>query len=183
MKIKYKDETILPDEDDDVLLDSNVLWNVPFKRNTLISLLHRLYTIYLKEYKILIETNFPTLKSYFTLYSQMPVHYFVVMESDENNHPIKLFKCRGFETNKVTKCSEKDIDFSWDKFSLTYKNKIYEVINIDHLSIRSLLSPSRQFLDFQLPSEFTVLRSLIYGKVKRELPEVLNQLLQQYNVT
>ena len=69
------DEVILPDEDALPTGSSRFMHDL-YKEETLVSFVHRLYTLFLEEYKTLIEINFPILKTYFILYSKMPVHFF-----------------------------------------------------------------------------------------------------------
>lgn len=67
--------------------------------------LRDLYSAFLSNYKVLVETNFPTLRSYFTLYSKLPVSIYLVVG------PSVISECRRGSTQlgvyMVKACSEK----------------------------------------------------------------------------
>jgi Holliday junction resolvase len=173
------DETILPDQDAILIGKTGLLCDF-YKRETLISYLHRIYTLFLQEYKILIETSFPTLKNFFSLYSEMPLHYFVVVGPQEGDFSIKIFKCKNSGSNKdeVTLCQNEDVSFDINKFSFAYKQKNYKLLSILNQGITSILSPWEKFMNIDVPREFTILRSMVYRKIKGELPKVLEKLTE-----
>jgi hypothetical protein len=175
------DETILPDQDATPSGKSGLLRDF-YKRETLISYLHRIYTLFLQEYKILIETNFPTLKHYFSLYSEMPVHYFLVTGPGEGDFSIKMFKCKNncSDKNEVTLCQNEDVSFDSNEFTFGYKQTRYDLFNVSKIGITSILSHGPKFMKVDIPQEFTILRSMVYKKIKEELPKVLEKLKQLF---
>lgn len=176
------DETILPDTD--AMLGYVGYFKDNFKKETIISFIHKLYRIFLDEYKILVETNFPTLKSYFALYSQMPLQYFIIVSQADKDDTIKIFKCKNgcSSENTVTLCNKEDTYFDRNKFSLTYQKNTYNIISYSHLGVDSLLPSYKKFIGINIPSEFTILRSLVYREIKDELPKVLEQLGKEIDI-
>jgi hypothetical protein len=172
------DETILPDQDATPVGPSYPFHDL-FKPETLNVFVCKLYGLFLEEYKTLIETNFPTLKSHFSLYSEMPVHCFLTM-NPSRDFSVRIFRCRNIASgrNEVTLCSTNEITFDQGKCSIQYKNQEYKVFYpiYESRSIRSLLSPLRQFIDIGVPDEFTILRGMVYNEIKTEIPVVLKEL-------
>lgn len=175
------DEIIVPDHDDTATGNTGLICDY-YKKETLISFLHRIYSLFLEEYKILIEINFPTLKDCFSLYSKMPVHYFAVVGPEEGDFSIKIFQCKNGDSNKneVTLCQNEDVVFNIDEYSFAYKQKRYKLFNLSMTSITSILSQRPKFMKVDIPQEFTILRSMVYKKTKEELPKVLDKLSKLY---
>lgn len=175
------DEVIVPDHDGTPTGNTGLICDF-YKKETLIFFLHRIYTLFLEEYKILVETNFPTLKKCFSLYSKMPVHYFVVVGPQEGDFSIKIFQCKNRDSNEneVTLCQNEDVFFDRKEFSFAYKQYRFELFNVSHIGITSILSHGPKFIKVKIPQEFTILRNMVYKKVKEELPRVLESLMQLY---
>lgn len=177
------DEIIVPDHDDGPTGNTGLICDF-YKKETLISFLHRIYALFLEEYKILIETNFPTLKNCFSLYSRMPVHYFLVVGPQEGDFSIKIFKCKNSDSNKneVSVCKNEDVSFDMSKFSFAYKKEQFGLFNVSYIGITSILSLGPKFMKIEIPQEFTILRSLVYKTIKEELPEVFRKLMEMYHL-
>lgn len=176
------DETILPDKD-----ASTINWPLhldTYKNETFVNIVFKLFTLFLEEYKILIETNFPTLKNHFELYSMMPLHVIIEMDVGEDGIRLQRYKCKDdtISNNKVTMCNKGDVHLDWDSFSITYNKKIYKVHNIDGPGsvdnfMKGMYSPI-----LNVPREFTILREMIYRRIKSELPNALNALKEVYGI-
>ena len=175
------DEIIVPDHDHRPTSNTGLICDY-YKKETLISFLHRIYTLFLEEYKILIETNFPTLKKCFSLYSKMPIHYFVVVGPQEGDFSIRIFQCKNRDSNEneVTLCQNEDVSFDSDEFTFAYKQSRYDLFSVSHIGITSILSHGPKFMKVEIPQEFTILRSMVYKEIKGELPKVLESLTQLY---
>lgn len=176
------DDSILPDQD--AWPSGPAYTSDFFKPDTVISILKKLYTLFFDEYKTVIETNFPTLKKHFQLYSHMPVHYFIVPLFPERPW-IKYYECKNTYSgeNSITICDGNEIISERDTYSLTYQNNSYKVLQQGTCTINGLLSPHNNFNDIDIPSEFTVLRSLIYGQIEAEIPTAVEKLFQAYGIT
>jgi len=183
------DEVIVPDHD--TLPTGSVVYGWEyFKKDTLISFLHRIHTLYLDEYKTLVETNFPTFKEQFKLYSNMPVYYFVVPNLDEHQQDgwrngIECYVCKNTdnEKNEVIFWKEDEITFNRSRFLVTYKQKEYNVLWVEKSSLRTFFFPSYNYLDGNIHSDFTALRSLVYEQIRQEIPKAKENLFQLYNVS
>ena len=180
------DETILPDADGRF---GSIRWTSDyFSERTLALLTHRIYSLFLDEYKILIETNFPTLKNQFSLYSKMPVHYFVDMKDmklrrGEFPPGIRIVKCFNEVTNKneVTLCEiDQTVFIEKDEWLFAYNDKKYKVFGQEYTDL-FLYYPIK--LNINIPSEFMILRNLVYKNIKKELSVVFEYLSRQYSVT
>ncbi|OGW54414.1 MAG: hypothetical protein A2Z60_00935 [Nitrospirae bacterium RIFCSPLOWO2_02_42_7] len=85
-----------------------------------------------------------------------------------------VFKCiNDTNKNEVTLCTNQDITFDANEFILTYKGSNYKVF-------ASQKTPfpfkGEGFTNIQIPSEFTVLRRLVYKQIKKELPTAFEHL-------
>ncbi len=176
------DDSILPDQD--AWPSGPAYTSDFFKPDTLIAILKKLYTLFFDEYKTLIETNFPTLKDHFQLYSQMPVHYFIVPLFSERPS-IQYYKCKNAysDENIVTICDNNEIMFGIDAFSMTYKKKPYKVIQKVNCSTSFLLSSHKNFFNIDISLEFGILRSLVYKQLEAEIPTAIEKLFQVYGIT
>lgn len=176
------DDSILPDQD--AWPSGPADTSEFFKPDTVISILKKLYTLFFEEYKTVIETNFPTLKNHFQLYSQMPVHYFIVPLFSERSW-IKYYECKNTYSgeNSITICDDNDIIFDIDAFSMIYKNEQYKVMLQGGCSLISLMSPHKSYINVDIPSEFTVLRSMVYKQIEAELPNAIEKLFQANGIT
>jgi hypothetical protein len=175
-------ETILPDEDD--LGTTGHLVDF-FTHKTLEDLCARICSLYLEEYKCLVETNFPTLKYYFEMYSRMPIRYFMTVGEKNDSHqpPVVLYRCSGrySDQNEVILCRSDEIVFDHDReMLLSYRGGQFAV---DQVQWRThMLSPYYGFSTIDMDRRFTILRSLVYKQIQDELPEVFDVILQQYGV-
>jgi hypothetical protein len=189
------DETILPDEDNygrsGYRIDN-------FTDKTLEHALGRLFSLFLNEYKILIEFNFPTLKELFELYRKMPVQLFVVIYPNNVNSdwPRKIDLYWNFDykqsENKVAVCASTDISFDDHLFTLNYQRKTFKIDKVEsHFSFLTsalinghyLCKESPSLLNIQyIDSEFLILRDLVYKQISHELPDVLTKLYGQYSL-
>lgn len=170
-------ETILPDADKIPSRNENP--DDFFTKEALLSFVPRFYSLFLEEYKILVETNFPTLKKYFSLYSQMPIHYFIIDNEESDYFFPEICFCKNSDKNEVTLCRDReDVVIDETENILHYKGRKYEIVDRSFRGFSAF--PSSPFLDFRVPSEFTVLRGRVYQKIKDELPAVLERLSAIY---
>lgn len=172
------DETLLPDEDA-VPIGSRAFPHNFYKKETLSHCVHRLYTLFLEEYKLLIETNFPSVKNDFRLYSKMPVHYFLTIKPiADDDFEVRRFICsnRHSAKNEVTLCSNEDIAYDLRNDTFKLRGQDYPLLELSGTGVSSLFSPGEKFINTKIPTEFTRLRGMVYGKIKEELPLVLERL-------
>ncbi len=167
-------ETILPDTDSTptapVMRPREL-----FTRETLGSIIHRLYNLFFDEYKIIIETNFPTLKGHFRLYSEMPVHFLVCVNSETDKNQIEIFECskNGQGENEVTLCDYSEVETTQERMVVRVKGQSYRAQVVMSTSIDFFMRSSNQSVLVELPWQFLALRSMVYDRIARELPEAL----------
>lgn len=168
------DEVILPNEDALPTGSARFMHDL-YKKETLVSFVQRLYTLFLEEYKTLVEINFPTLKAYFNLYSKMPAHFFVIVNFEVCEDPIiSVYKCiNDTNKNEVTLCTNQDVTFDPDEF-ITYKGSNYKVFTSQITTFPAF--ERKGFTNIRIPSEFTVLRHLVYEQIEEELPTAFEHL-------
>lgn len=171
------DTAILPDQD---RLPTRGHECKQYQKETVGPFVKNFYSIFLEEYKTLVEVNFPTLKAHFSLYAKLPIHYFIVVTDDHEEFSARLYECINAEGNEVTLCGDADVAFDWDAFILTHNGKHYKVDRI-HGNALAMFSGDR-YLPYYVPSEFTVLRGFVYRHISDELPAVMKQLQIIYGV-
>lgn len=174
------DEIMLPDQDS---FNGRGYFFDSFQRETLVAFLSKFYSTFLQEYKKLIEVNFPSFTKCFSLYSQIPVHYFIhVKKRHDDDTTYCVYKCANAvsNSNQVTVYEENELPlFDNKNFILTYHGLQYKTFTMQWKSFRSLY-PSKKYLPFNLPSEFAILRAAIYDEIKHDLPVVVKQLYAVY---
>ncbi len=142
-------------------------------------------SLFLSEYKMLIEFNFPTLKQFFPLYSQMPVRLFVILHQKNNSKnsraSLHSFLCvdKTDGESEVTLCNPDETYFDHKAFVFYWRNTKY---HIKEASGRSLIFNNPHF-PLKIPEKFSILRSIIYDRISKELPIVLKELFNQYGLS
>jgi hypothetical protein len=176
-------EKLLPEKD--AVSRSYYIWD-NYSFDTLVEFIFRLYNLFLKEYKIIIETNFPTLKDHFKLYSLMPIKVFIHISehSKGSNHVFFQYVCKNSELgeNEVILCNEDDLEMDLNKGELLFKGKYHKVdysrISFEH----SFLSRHKNYAEFNIQSELGLLRNLVYSKIESEIKDVIKALFNYYGV-
>lgn len=152
-------ETVLPDHDG---------WRRElgyYEPKTLAAAILRLYALFVQEYKVLVEVNFPTLRNHFQLYSQMPVHYFVSVEAGEYCPKVTLLRCDNTHsnTNEVTLGENIEL-IHYPSETFIHSGNAHKVLCREGLLARFMIS------------HFSALRTLVYEQIQRELKEALESL-------
>lgn len=148
-----------------------------YSKDTLKMLLTDLYTLYLSEYAKLIESNFPTYKHVFKLYSEFPVQVLIGIGDDlpeRGDFPIKMWYCKNHLTNENLVTVVDGNDFEENNFQINFRSTIYQGISCTHTSLNSLFSNAFVKPKYEFP--FSILAGLIYRTVWSELKIVSEQL-------
>lgn len=174
--------TILPDEDS-VPTPPDYRAHGFYKQQTLIEFASKVFALFLQSYKSLIESNFPTLKGNFDLYAQMPVRWFVVIRPDRN-FSVEIYNCtnEGIDKNEMMVCSPTEARFDVEQKMLTVAGRAFKVKDTRHIGIDSLLFPSRDYIP-NVHRDFTVLRHMVYERIRREVGRAIVSLRSQVGLS
>lgn len=156
---------------------SDVFNRVSIPRDDLVIHLRDLYASFLSNYQILVEKNFPTLKSEFNLYSRMPVAVFLVIGAGFDrargygSMGLTIYCARsqgGANTVEVVK--EVAVNECDGRFCFTVSDVEYEGISWVQTSVGGVFAG----FPVQVSDSFRgmSLRGLVYSMIKKELPAV-----------
>lgn len=154
-----------------------------YSEETLITLLKRLFCIFLEEYKTLIETNFNSIKSSFKLYSMMPLSLIIGLKYDADNSHIKIAYCKSASIleNTVIICDYDDVGFNReDDFVINVNNSTYTVMSMCVTSASSILSSYYHGISPGFNFPFGVLRGLVYEQILGEIKSALDDFRALY---
>jgi hypothetical protein len=158
-----------------------------WKPETMKLLLERVYTTFLDEYRCLIEWNFPTLLSHFPLFKNMPVTYFMTLDSrlDPTGY---AYLCRDSLTrsNSVIVCRATEVDLDQTAGMLRYEGREYGLVEQSRTRPAHLLNPMSRgggnYCPFEVDWHKSVLRNLVYNRVRVDLSTVFLELAKEYGV-
>lgn len=159
--------------------------NVPISVELAKSYLVLLYGYFIDSYKIFIETNFPTFKEYFPLYTSLPVNIWIQLGStslrSSYRHLTNLEVCFSKSANKYSSVEIVD-DATMDAnyFKLDYKGASYECFQSSRSSIENLFRSPHGLNSSSF--EGMTLRKLLYRRIHDELPAVEKVLREKYGV-
>jgi hypothetical protein len=72
--------------------------------------------------------------------------------------------------NMIISARDTEVFFDRENFQVEYKSEKYKVEAISYKSFDSFLTPYKKFLNINLPTEYTILRFLVYNQINQELP-------------
>ncbi|WP_157678917.1 NACHT domain-containing protein [Methylovulum psychrotolerans] len=144
-----------------------------------------LYSVFLENYKSIIETNFPTLKQHFQIYSEMPISIHLVLGSTEKNHFGRntftpLDKYFSESQNNINEVKVVD-DLVWntdDCWHFSSGGIKFQNFRVTQTSLEFLFF-SRSGLINDAFKEMT-LRKLVYGTIANEFKVFKKVLLTQF---
>jgi len=138
--------------------------------------LGNLYSTFLSNYKALIETNFPTLRSHFKLYSEFPVSVFLVLGAldDRDRYastPLRIYFSKAkFGQNVVEVVKEVEWKRSEDGLHLTIGGIVHDGISMISTTVENLLMSSWGLTYDRFRG--MPLRMLVYSTIRKELSAV-----------
>jgi hypothetical protein len=174
-------ELILPEKD----RFSSSGWDwAKYSDERLADYLIQINSIFLDEYKKLIETNFPNMKGYFKLYSLMPIKRLFIIKKGTGWVMTYLCQNKESENNEVITVKEDEINFDDNSWKIFYSGKEYNLIHYSHSDI------SKYFGGFQnnyihvqkISTSFIPIRNLVYNQINKEIDKVLNHLFEKYGI-
>jgi len=138
-----------------------------------------LYSAFLSNYKALVDTNFPTLKSHFKLYSQLPVTAYLVLGSAVDRGsgypsiPLDIYFAKARSEASVAKVvDEVAWERSEDGFYFTIGGLVHEGISISWTTVGHAFA-NNWGLAYDRFRGMT-LRALVYSTLRQELSAVEN---------
>ena len=148
-------------------------------------LLEDILLTFLKEYRILVERNFPTLCKYFELYQKMPVKlFFAIGEADQK---LGFFdRSLYLQEHKGNQMFENQIlYYNMQELKHIEQNQIGNPAYYDSVYIECYLDDVLFSRENHIPLQDSngngyVLRQAIYKRVKKEITEVCPLLVSQY---
>jgi hypothetical protein len=152
---------------------------VPMPAERLKVFLCKLYSAFLSNYKHIVESNFPTLRAHFGLYSSLPVSVYLKLLPERQGGfryqtviPVSVYFVRpGPGQSVVTVAGQVVWEDSEVGAQCTVDGVVYEGISWLSTSVDSLLANRSSRLAYGRFREMT-LRSLVYSKLLEELPVV-----------
>ncbi|MGE0684388.1 MAG: hypothetical protein AB7P69_26215, partial [Candidatus Binatia bacterium] len=144
----------------------------------------RVYAQFLETYKVVVERNFPTFRQGFSLYSQMPVVYFISLGRPLpfGGPAIKIRICRDLQQsnpNRILSCSEEELQIGEE--SLEHRGETYDLVGSGFTSWDSFTDCREIFSDVEI-ERTAILRGLVYEQIQQELDGALDFLFEKYGV-
>jgi hypothetical protein len=139
-----------------------------------------LYSVFLENYKSIIETNFPTLKQHFQIYSEMPISIHLVLGSAEKNHFYRKTPLEKYFSESQNNINEVKVvdDLVWntdDYWCFSTGGIRFQNFRVTKTSLEFLFF-SRSGLINDAFKEMT-LRKLVYGTIADEF-KVIKQVFR-----
>lgn len=162
-----------------ILNDSTVMLTDELKDS-----LRKLFKKFLSNYRIIIDTNFPTFKPFFNLYSYFPVSIYIVLGSaiegvyGNRSTPLSIYFVKAKSRQSIVKVVEEVVwDRSKDNFQFLIEGIIYDGIYELKTTVENLLTgmPGLEEKHFH----GMILRKMVYGKLWGEILIVENAFRSQ----
>lgn len=138
--------------------------------------LGNLYSAFLSNYKALIETNVPTLRSHFKLYSEFPVSVFLVLGAPDDrdsyaSKPLRIYFSKAeFGQNVVEVVEEVEWKRSEGRLHFTIGGVVHDGFSMIGTTVENLLMNSWGLADNRFRG--MTLRMLVYSTLREELSAV-----------
>ena len=140
----------------------------------------------MKEYKKIIETNFFNIKSYFELYSLMPIKCFMRIERVKEDYDVNIYICKEkkLEKNNVVKINIDDVIVNNENSIIYYLGEEYDIIwQINSGAFEYMGGYKKNYIDMSNISRQNIpIRNLVYDQIYSEIDNVLNNLFRDYGL-
>jgi hypothetical protein len=150
--------------------------------------LGKMYSAFLSNYKALVDTNFPTLRSHFRLYSQLPLSVYLVLGTTVDrgfgfaSTPLSVYFVKAGLRQSVVQVVEEVI---WEPFErgvhCTVGGVVHEGISWLSTTVENLFA-SRSALEWGRFRGMT-LRALVYSTLREELSAVEDAFRSQFRLS
>lgn len=163
---------------------TNLMGGQLFSEDDAKSYLVWLYSAYLENYKAIIETNFPTLKQHFSMYSKLPLTFHLVLgetlsffDRNRTELNIKIYMTKSLSNFSEVKIAD-DIILNSDEWCFSTGGVEFRAFRIQTLDTKSLFFWGYG-LDMEVFYDMT-LRTLVYGTIAIELKDVKQAFRKEY---
>lgn len=154
---------------------------------TLEQLLENLFLVFLNEYQILVERNFPTLCQHFELYRKVPAKMFWTLGEEvqtpnipSNSLFLQAIKSELGSENTVIRCNKQKIDQNVQELKA---NPEYHGTFLHSIGVTSTLLSGNNYLPFKVNNNnMYVVRKLVYREIEKELEKALPFLISEYQM-
>lgn len=168
-------------------LKRECFYNEPLSVDLAKNYLVALYKRFLDDYKVFVETNFPTLKKHFQFYANLPVCIWLELGSSIDRGPyqetgLNVYFSKSANVDSSVEIIEGDINIQYtdDGYTLDYAGTTYELLRSSRSTFNNLL---RGHSSLKSPNfDGMILRELVYGEIRRELPSIEKALREKYGV-
>lgn len=167
--------------------------------------LRAFFEVFLEEYKVLVETNFPTLKSFFELYSKLPTKFVVEIDKYRNSSNDRLKRgvkyamipkqpknivevhintggnnpriiCDSINQKNIILSDEGTLEFEWRSGTeISLPHSTLSRFFGSHMNKVPIDSPGYHH-DNKSASSETVIRNAVYKEVERDLKQVIRSI-------
>ena len=176
------EDAIVPGWDD--LQSGSREFYLKWKPETLGAILAKVYSAFLDEYRTLVQYNFPTLCDEFALFKEMPVQILIPI-GDEGAPTGYIYECSDTEVtdNSAFVCRSSEVEIDQREQNLQYGGRTLMIRRGDWRHPSLLLDPCLNHdahAPFELDWHKTVLRNLVYERVRRDLEAAYPKLALRY---
>lgn len=154
----------------------DVLNRAPVSADDLKVYVRNLYSAFLSNYKALVDTNFPTLRSHFKLYSELPVSVYLVLGSPVDfgfgypSIPLSVYFVKAGSEGSVVKVVDEVVDGFKGGLECTVDGIVYDGISCQRTTVANVLA-SNSGLAYDRFRGMS-LRMLVYSTLRQELSVV-----------
>jgi hypothetical protein len=143
-----------------------------------------LYSAFLENYRRIIETNFPTLKQHFRMYSKLPISVHLVLWSPVKRSvgssftPLQIYFSESQSSVSEVKVVDNLVPNADDRLSFSTGGKEFRAYLVKQTSFENLFFSSSRLLND--PFQGMTLRRLVYETIEDELKAVKQAFRIQY---
>jgi Type I restriction enzyme R protein N terminus (HSDR_N) len=155
--------------------------NTPLSIECASNYLIALFSQFLENYKIFVETNFPSFKEHFSLYASLPVHIRLKLGPTTPRGPHHMTHLDVYFSNSKSEHNRVEIlednapqDASYD-FTLVDGSKYFES---SHSTVKNIFQSHHGLHSSE--SEGMTLRKLLYLQIQKEMPAIEKALREKY---
>jgi hypothetical protein len=156
-----------------------------YSYDALAAIAKRAYTLFLNEYRQLIETSFGQMANEFTLYSKMPLRCFLVLQNktEDGDYLMNVYEIRkdGGE-NEVIVAKADEIEFDDRAWTLSYRGIMHKCESMQGTSLQNFIYGHRDYMEYPVDYRLTGLRNRVYHEIEGDLKKVIEWMREHYGI-